>query len=158
MKPSAGWCLWLIVGCVGDARLELAASDALLAVANQMGSTIQEYHDEVVGYDDSRESAVVSAFVDRVQNDPTNQAAIDSHTSDFKMALRKIRADRQTEWGRRSAAMENVSVLREVAKGLQKVAMDSLTLNDEMRRYLNGWMESAQRANASASDTQWLGR
>jgi len=139
----------LVVGCGGDARLEMSAADALLVTADQMAVTLQEYHEEVSAYDDSRESEVVSAFVARVQADPDDPVALDSHVADFKAALRKIRADRATEFTRRGAAMDNVDVLREVARGLQKLAIESLTLQDEMRRYLMGWIETRQRANVA---------
>ena len=51
-----------VTGCGGDARMELAATDALTAVADQMELTIGEYHREMAWYDDSRESAVISAL------------------------------------------------------------------------------------------------
>jgi len=136
----------LFVGCGGDAQLELAAADTLLAVADQMELTVGEYHDEVSRHDDSRESAVVSAFVARVRADVSDEAALDSHAADFAEALRRIRVDRRTEWARRSRAMDNVSVVREVARGLQRLAIESLTLKDEMRRYLSGWIETRRAA------------
>ena len=147
------FCGWLViglaVGCGGDARLEMSAADALLATADQMVLTIQEYHEEVSAYDDSRESEVVSAFVARVQAAPDDPVAIDSHVADFKAALRKICTDRATEFTRRGAAMDNVDVLRELARGLQRLAIESLTLQDEMRRYLTGWVETRRRASAA---------
>ena len=146
-------CWWvgivLVAGCGGDARLELSAADALLATADQMALTIQEYHEEVSAYDDSRESEVVSAFVARVQAATDDPVAIDSHVADFKAALRKIRTDRGTEFTRRESAMDNVHVLRELARGLQRLAIESLTLQDEMRRYLTGWVETRRRASAA---------
>lgn len=142
---------WIVVGlaasCGGDARLEMSAADALLTTVDQMALTIQEYHEEVSAYDDSRESEVVSAFITRVQAAPDDTEAIDSHAADFKAALRKIRTDRGTEFTRRCAAMDNVDVLRELARGLQRLAIESLTLQDEMRRYLHGWVDTRQRAN-----------
>lgn len=147
-----GWIVVAFVaGCGGDARLEMSAADALLTTADQMALTLQEYHEEVSNYDESRESEVVSAFVDRVRVDPNNEAAIDSHVTDFKSALRKIRMDRETEFTRRQAAMDNVDVLRELATGLQRLAVESLTLEDEMRRYLNGWIETRRQAKAIQS-------
>jgi len=146
-----GWIvIGLAVGCGGDARLEMSAADALLATADQMELTIQEYHGEVSAYDDSRESEVVSAFVTRVQAAPDDAVAIDSHAADFKAALRKIRTDRGTEFTRFGAALDNVDVLRELARGLQRLAIESLTLQDEMRRYLTGWIETRRRASDAA--------
>jgi len=92
---------------------------------------------------------VVSAFVARVQAAPDDPVAIDSHVADFKAALRKIRTDRVTEFTRHGAALDNVDVLRELARGLQQLAIESLTLQDEMRRYLTGWIETRRRASAA---------
>ena len=89
---------------------------------------------------------MISAFVARVQADANDSTAIESHAADFEADLRKIRADRETEWSRRTAAMDNVGVLREVARGLHKLAIESLTLQDEVRRYLSGWIAARQRA------------
>lgn len=151
------FCGWIViglaVGCGGDARLEMSAADALLATADQMELTIQEYHEEVSANDDSRESEVVSAFVARVLVAPDDAVAIDSHVADFKAALRKIRADRVTEFTRRGAALDNVDVLRELATGLHRLAIESLTLRDELRRYLHGWIETRRRASAAIDGT-----
>jgi len=149
-----GWIVVLLmVGCGGDARLEMSAADALLATADQMALTIQEYHEEVSVFDESRESEIVSAFVARLQADPDDRAAVDSHVTDFKAALRKIRMDRDSELTRRQAAMDNVDVLRELATGLRRLAIESLTLQDEMRRYLNGWIETRRQAQVAIEST-----
>jgi hypothetical protein len=148
MKRAAA--IWVIAclagGCGGDARVELSTADAIQAVAGQMERTIQEYHQEVSSYDDTRESSVVAAFVARVRQDAGDEAAVDAHAADFEAALHKIRGDRETEWLRRTAAMENVGVLREISRGVQKLAIQSLGLQDEIQRYLQGWIEAAQRA------------
>ncbi len=150
MKRSALlWAiLWLAGGCGGDARVELSAADAMQAVAGQMERTIHEYHQEVSSYDDARESSVVAAFVARVRKDAADDAAVDVHAADFQTALHKIRGDRETEWSRRTVAMENVGVLREMSRGVQKLAIQSLGLQDEMQQYLDGWIEAAHRAQS----------
>lgn len=134
-------------GCGGDARVELSAADALQAIAVQMEMTVKEYHGEVSRYDDAREAAVVTAFVERVRRDVNDQVTVDGHAADFAKALARIRTDRETEWSRRAAAMENVAVLLEVSRGLQKLAISSLSLRDELQRYLEGWM--AARGDAA---------
>jgi hypothetical protein len=135
-------CLCVLGGCAADARVDLSAADALTAVAGQVQRTIQEYHGEVVRFDDSRESATVAAFVTRVKADAADEASLDAHAAQFAAALVKIRADRETEWSRRAAAMENVGVLREMASGLRKLALQSLSLDDEVRRYLASWVST----------------
>lgn len=140
----------LLSGCGGDARVELSAADALTAVAGQMQGTIEEYHVEVTRSDDARESAAIAAFVERVKKDAGNDAALAAHASDFEAALVKVRGDREVEWSRRNAAVENVVVLRDVSRGLQKLAIQSLALDDELKRYLTGWI-SARQATSAAS-------
>jgi hypothetical protein len=153
MRSMAMWCagVCLLGGCGGDARVELSTADALQAVAGQMQRTIEEYHQEVSSYDDTRESAVVAAFVTRVRKDSSDEAAVDGHATELAAALRKIRTDRETEWSRRNAALENVGVLREMSHGVQKLAVQSLGLQDEFKRYLLGWIEARQKAQAAAS-------
>lgn len=149
------WMCWvfpcLAGGCGGDARVEFSTADALGAVAGQMELAIEEYHQEVSRFDDARESTVVAAFVDRVRRDVHDEAAVDGHAADFASALRKIRADRETEWARRNAAMDNVHVLREVSRGVRRLAVQSLGLQDELQRYLTSWIEARQRAQQRES-------
>jgi len=144
------WC----VGCGGDAGVELAAGDALIAVADQMQLAVQEYHRDVSRHDESREESTVAAFVARVQAEHDDPAAMRTNVQEFQAALRKIREDRDTEWQRRSAALSNVAVLREVAGGLQRLALDSLSLRDEARRYLEVWMENQRRARSESAAQQ----
>ena len=153
MRAAHAGCAALLVlcGCGGDARVELSAGDALLAVANQMERTVQEYHQEVNDYDDARETAVVNAFVARVRKDAADGTLVEGHAAEFTQALAHIRSDRETESGRKSAAMENVSALREVSQGLQKLAIQSLSLQDEWKRYLTSWVEAKQRKEAAAA-------
>ncbi len=143
-------------GCGGDAGMELAAGDALIAVADQMQATVQEYHAEVSRFDDTREDDMVEAFVSRVQTQHDDATAMETNVHEFQAAMRKVRQDRETEWQRRSAALDNVQVLREVSRGMQKLALESLSLRDEARRYLESWMASQQRAQHGASSPSSL--
>lgn len=140
----------LTAGCGGDARMEMAAADALMTVAEQMEVTVDEYHQEVGQADDGREAKVIAAFVTRVRtasaSAPADDAVVDQHATEFATALAGIRADRETEWDRRNAALENVGVLREIAKGMRRLAVESLTLDDELRRYATSWIETRSRA------------
>lgn len=137
--------LTLLAGCGGgDARVELSAADALSDVAGQMAGTINEYHDDVSRFDEHRQSSVVSAFVARVKKDAADENALADHVTDFESALHKIRRDQETEWARRSKALDNVSLLIDVSRGLQKLAIQSLGLQDEMKRYLSTWLATRQ--------------
>ncbi|HOB76430.1 MAG TPA: hypothetical protein PKG54_18115 [Phycisphaerae bacterium] len=153
-RTWACWaCAWLAGGCGGDARVEFSAADVISAVAGQMERTVEEYHQEVSRFDDTRESTAVAAFVARVRQDSADEAAVEAHAADFESALRRIRQDRQTEWARRNAALENVDALREVSRGMRKLAIQSLGLQDELQRYLTGWIEAYQRQHAGANNS-----
>jgi hypothetical protein len=153
MKGLCWVALCLLTGCGGDAALELAASETLHALADRMTVAITEYHGEVEDGDDARESAVASAFVTRVVNNHADAEALDQHTAAFTEALRKIRQDRWVEARRRNAAIENVDMIREVADGLEEMAIRSMTLKDEMRRYWKSWA-SLKRSADAAMDNQ----
>jgi len=129
--------------------MEMSAADALSAAASQMEATLREYHDEVGRHDDAREAQVVAAFVERVKVAATQPTALESHTGDLASALKAIRQDREAEHTRLAAAKDNVGVLREMAKGMQRLAIDNLSLQDEMRRYLAGWVEAKRKAEAA---------
>jgi len=138
--------LGMLAGCGGDARVDLSAADGIRAAADQMELTLREYHNEVVTYDDSREASIVSAFVARLKADRQDDTAIDGHATQFTAALSKIRKDRETEYSRQAAASDNVAVLRELSRGLERLGIESLTLQDEMKRYLTSWMDARRRA------------
>lgn len=135
-----------LAGCGGDARLELAAADALLAAADRMETVVAEYHAEMNEYDGTRESALIEAFVERVKSSVGDDQATAGHAAQFRLALERIRQDRAVQWRRHTAALENVAAVREVAEGLRRMGIESLTLSDEMRRYLSGWIEASKRA------------
>lgn len=130
-----------LTGCGGDARFELASADALHVVADELDVALNEYHAELVRLDDAREVEVVQAFVQRVRRDHDDETMMAGHEEAFVQALTHIRADRTAAWQRRQISAENVATLREVAAGLQKLALQSLSLQDEMRRYLESWIE-----------------
>ena len=64
--------------------------------------------------------------------------------------MERLRADRQVEADRRDNAVANVALLREVAEGLRRLAMDSQSLQDEARRYLTELVELRRMARESA--------
>lgn len=143
--------LAFILGCGGDAGLDLSAADALMAVSDQMATAIREYHREVCAYDTQRESQLVDAFVARLQQSIHDDQSRAADTHEFKQALAKVRADRDIEHARRQAAMDNIEVYREIARGLRKLALESLGLQDEVRRYLGRWLATRQTATDSTA-------
>ena len=142
-----------LAGCGGDARVDMTAADTLDALAVQMQRTLTEYHAELESADDAREEAVVEAFVQRVRTDVADAEKVDVHSQAFAGALRRIRGDRVVEWQRHTAAQDNVALMREVGGGLRKLAIQSLLLQDEVKRYVSGLIEARQQAQAQAGAT-----
>lgn len=138
-----------MLGCAGNATTALSAGDALGRVADQLDVAVDEYHNDVASHDDRREAEVASAFVARVVANAGDQDKLANDQAQFLMAMAKIRGDREVEWDRRNATKENIDALREVAKGMRRLALDSLSLNDEMRRYLTGWYDTYEQSKAA---------
>lgn len=148
---AVGW----LAGCGGDARLELASADAMEVIADQQQVTIDEYHADILALDDDRETAVVDAFVVRVQRDAVaDPSALDGHAAAFRQALAKIRADREVEYARHRGAADNAEALREVADGLRETAVESLTFQDELRRYISSLIEARRKAEQESRYAQ----
>jgi len=157
MSPWRGFGIAVVLtvtgcaGCGGDARVELSAAQSIDSVAAGLELAIHEYHGETEAADDRREDAVVAAFVSRVQAAAGDETATVRSAEEFTAALRKVRADRRVEWQRQSAALDNLTVLREIAAGLRRLAIDSLTLSDEVRRYLGTLVKPPAPAAPSPS-------
>lgn len=149
MVACWGSVMLAAVGCGGDARVELAAADALVAAADRMQAVLDEYHAEMAAYDDSREEAVTQAFIERVKAAPADEGATASHAAQFRSALSRIRADRSVQWRRHIAGVDNIEAMREVAGGLRRLGVESLTMQDDLRRYLNSWIEARNEAKAA---------
>ncbi|MBN1510980.1 MAG: hypothetical protein JXB13_03115 [Phycisphaerae bacterium] len=124
-------------GCGGDARVELSAATAIQQLTSGLAVAIEEYHAEVGAADDRREAAVVDAFITRIRADHADPAATDQHAEAFRAALDRVRADRAVEWRRYHRTRDMLETLDEIRDGLQQLAIDSLTLSDELRRYLH---------------------
>jgi hypothetical protein len=159
MEADMRWIAWVtllvlggcLAGCMGgDAGVELRAGDALDRAADNVQVLVDEYHGEVVLGDDGREEAIAMAFVARVKSNPDNPQDV----ADFLAAGRKIRQDREAELARYTAALDNVKGLREVASSLRTLATQSLTLNDEARRYFASMAENMRAARAEAAATR----
>ena len=158
MKPSRKRMIatWLVVlatgaaaGCAGDARVDLATADALDSLAAAMNVTLAEYHAEIDSADSRRESAAIDAFVARVLRDAADADACAAHADDLERALAKINADRSVESSRHVAAMDNVQLLGEVGDGLRRIAVQSMALEDEARRYILSLIEAWQAARVA---------
>ncbi len=142
-----------LAGCGGDARVDLTAADTLDALAIQMERALMEYHAELEAADDAREEAVVDAFISRVKTDVSDDEKLTGHSQSFAGALKRIRSDRAIEWQRHTAAADNVSLMREVGDGLRKLAIQSLLIQDEVKRYVTSLIDAKKKAQTLAGET-----
>lgn len=147
---------WMVIGtgCGGDARVDLTAADTLEATAVQLDRALWEYQVDLTASDDARESEAIAAFVGRLRKDAADDAQVERHTQEFSAAVAKIRQDRRVADQRLRAGQDNVAAINEVARGLRKLAIESLTLQDEVRRYFKQLLEARRAAQAAQTGGQ----
>lgn len=148
--------MWLVLnvltaGCAGNARVELTAADSVEMLGASMTQTLAEYHADLARFDEERQRAAVQAFIERVRMDVTDEAATDAHAEAFRQALQHLDADRQAGWERYTASLDNVATLHEIAEGLRRLALDSMSLDDDVRRYFGEVMDRRKEAKEQAS-------
>lgn len=136
-------------GCGGDARVELSAADSIESLADALELAVQEYHEDLTTSDDLRESAAIAAFVRRLRETADDPAEQDRHVATFTAALARVRQDQRVEWTRFSATQDNIDTLREITGGLRRLAVESLTLRDEARRYIYSLVDQWQSSRRS---------
>ncbi len=141
----------IVCGCVSAPAAQLSAADSMDLVAASLRQAIDEYRLDLDQLDDERRRAVVEAFVTRVRTDHQDEKALASHTALFTSALDRIDADRRTASDRRQNAVESLESLQEVADGLRRLAVESMSLDDEARRYLGGLIAQSRAAHTSPS-------
>ena len=135
---------------------ELAQPEGRLALSADWlnGSVSIVDFDLLLEDDATREEAVVDAFIGRVKHDVANDEKLDVHSQSFAGALKRIRSDRAIEWQRHTAATDNVNLMREVGDGLRKLAVQSLLIKDEVKRYVTSLMDAKRKAQAAAGETR----
>ncbi len=137
----------------GDAKVELAAADALDAIGGGLTTAVAEYHGDLSRHDDERQRAVVHALIERIRADAANDAAVETHAEAFHQAMAHLEQDRQAAWLRYSATADNLSTLHEIAGDLRRLAVESLSLNDETKRYfgdlIQRWRTVSDQRKAS---------
>ncbi len=141
----------MAAGCGGDARVDFAAADTLEAMAKQLQQGFAEYHADLAASDETREAEAIAAFVARLKKDAADDAQVEQHTEAFSAALAKLRQDRRVAEQRLRNGQDNVAGLNEVARGLRKLAIESLTVQDEIRRYFRQLLEARKAAQAAGS-------
>jgi hypothetical protein len=142
-----------MAGCWGGAPVSLSATSAIDAVGAELRRALNEYHAEVNAADDAREDEAVAALIARLQRDANDAAATAAHVSAFRTAMAKLRADRRVESDRHAAALDNVRLLGEISAGVRRVAVESMTLSDEVKRYLTDLLEARQAAMQQPTDS-----
>ena len=140
-----------IGGCGGDARVELAAADSMETLGASMAQTLSEYHADLARVDDERQRAAIQAFIDRVRADVSDEAATDTHADAFQKALERLDTDRRAAWERYTASSDNVATLHEIAQDLRRLALNSMSLDDEVRRYFGDVMKRRKETKEQVS-------
>jgi len=138
-------------GCGGDARVELAAADSMETLGTSMAQTLAEYHADLARVDDERQRAAIQAFIDRVRADVSDETATDAHAEAFQKALERLDTDRRADWERYTASSDNVATLREIAQDLRRLALNSMSLDDEVRRYFGDVMKRRKETKEQAT-------
>lgn len=142
----------ILTGCIAAPHVQLSAADSMELIASALNTTIEEYRQDLDELDTQRRKAVVEAFIARVKADQMDDDALNLHGASFAAALDRIDADRQTALERRRVVIENLATLREVAGGLRKVAIESMNLDDEARRYLGGVLQMRKKPLQETGD------
>ncbi|MFQ5462661.1 MAG: hypothetical protein ACE5E5_08550 [Phycisphaerae bacterium] len=137
MSAAVGTLLSCVVGCTGDARVELTAADAIHAAAGSLHVALEEYDAEIEAFDEMRTRDVARALAVRLRKAAGDDEAVDAEVQRFLLAMTKLRGDRRIAAKRFAVAHENVALLQEVAEGLRRLAQNSMRLSDEGRRYLS---------------------
>ena len=142
----------VFASCVGGARVELADADVLDELRSSLATAMNEMHADILLGDTWRERSITDALVKRLVTEDENVDAdsANGHKQDFLQALARIREDRQTQWARLLATRDNLLLIGEVSDGLRRLAIDTMSLEDEARRYLMSVIESV-RGNLGAT-------
>ena len=140
----------MLGGCASGAQatLAMAAADAARASAAETEVALQEFAADLDASDDRTEGQVVDAFVARVRQDADSPEYLAQHVTAFRAALARLKSDRKVTAARLQNALTAVENTREVAAGLDQLAIESMSLADEQRRYVTGWIEAKKRADA----------
>lgn len=144
--------LMCAAGCAAGARVQLSAAEALQTIMRSVQLATNEYHDEIRSADALRRRLAIDAFVQRIRDNHDDQSATADHVARFNAALDRLQQDGETENTRYFATIQNIRTLREIGDGLKTLAVQSMTLDDELRRYLTDLLQQDD-AQPSATTT-----
>ncbi len=122
---SAGLFLFN-VGCASGAQLDLSAGRALQSIATEMRRTVEEYHADLVQWDEQREAFAIQAFVARVAGAEGDREELEADSAALSAALAKLRADRAVAVERYIVALSNQELLADAAESLKSHALARL--------------------------------
>ncbi len=143
-----------MLGCLGgDARVEIAAANLIDVASESLTQTLREYHNEILAADARREQDAILAFTTRITASKEDPEVINQHTRDFATALARLRADTQTEWTRHTISMDNLKTLQQTGATLRKLAIESLSLEDETKRYLTDALTQLKQYRTTTNAT-----
>jgi enamine deaminase RidA (YjgF/YER057c/UK114 family) len=142
---ACGFCVG-VSGCGGDAGLEMRTADVMHSGTAAARQALDEFQADLEAADDAKESMLILNFTQLVLQDIDDQPKVSQHIADFGAALAKLRRMREASRRRYQAAIESLDTMDEVATDLHKFAVDSLTMEDETRRYFTGWVEQIRTA------------
>src|SRR5262249_44222921 len=147
-------------GCAGHAQVELAAANAIEALAAETQKALDEYDRELDEADTARGREIAAAFVDRTKRDHEDDEQMARNEAAFSAAIDRLWADRETAIRRHGRASANVGTLKETATGLRRMGVDALGLEDDARRYVESLLDARARvaaSNKNGSTTQAAG-
>ena len=157
LRSIVGVSVGVCIGCVGDGRTTLSAMDSVDVLGDALAGALGEYHDDLERLDDEREQAVIDAFVVRVRRDVAGGVSDEADAAAFRSALAQIRADRRVALERYLASRENLAAIREVTSGLRRLALESMSLQDETRRYFSDLIERSEVREAATEKLAGVG-
>lgn len=128
-------------GCASAARVQISAARSLDALTDAVQHAVDELHDEVLTADRRKRLSAVDAFVRRIRADHADDQRTQNHVDAFNHAIDRLREDADIEFARRVATLENLRAIREIAAGLRELGVQSMSLDDEARRYVTDLLQ-----------------
>jgi hypothetical protein len=141
-------------GCAATAGLELAAADSMDLIRQTLAQSVTEYNNDLARLDAERRVAAIHAFIARIRTDAADEQKAQTHAEAFLAALELLERDRQVAWQRYTATIDNLAVLGETAADLRRLAVQSLSLEDETKRYFSELLEAQKRKNTETKEKE----
>lgn len=141
---AGGLVAMAMAGCGSSARVQLSAAQTLDTLTDSVRLAVDELHRDVITADRRRRADAIDAFVRRIQRDHADPAQTSTHVDAFHQALDRLRADTEIEFTRHLATVDNLRAIKEIAAGLRELGIQSMSLDDEVRRYITDVFQNPQ--------------